>query len=172
MKITLLCSSAKHPVYPYLEQWKTDNAANYDVSLINETSEISAKGDILFLVSCTELVNESIRNLFRYTLVLHASDLPEGRGWSPHIWDVVNGKNELTLSLLNAENKVDTGDIWQKRKISLNGTELFDEINALLFEAELDLISWACQSIDTAIPSVQPEGTATYHKKRTRNNFV
>ncbi len=96
--------------------------------------------------------------------------MPEGRGWSPHIWDVVNGKDELTLSLLNANDKVDTGDIWQKRKIELNGTELFDEINDLLFKAELELIAWACESIDNTEAIKQSDivtSSITYHEKRT-----
>lgn len=167
MKVTLLCSNTEHPVYAYLQQWKADNNSKYSINLITKTSEIDSEGDILFLVSCTELIKPSIRDLFRYTLVLHASDLPEGRGWSPHIWDIVNGKNALTLSLLNAEDKVDTGDIWQKRSIPLTGSELFDEINALLFNAELELISWACDSIDSAVAMQQTEGVSTYHERRT-----
>jgi len=167
MKIVLLCSDIHHPVYAYLEQWKSENDAQHDIQLISKTKEIATKGDLLFLISCSELIRKTTRNLFRYTLVLHASDLPEGRGWSPHIWDIVNGKDELTLSLLNANDKVDTGDIWQKRKIELNGTELFDEINDLLFSAELELISWACESIDVAEPIRQPDTSITYHEKRT-----
>ncbi|TBR37476.1 UDP-glucuronic acid dehydrogenase [Marinomonas agarivorans] len=177
MKITLLCSNKQHPVYPYLAQWKANNEHHYDIDLISHTSEIKsyntkAQSDILFLISCTELITENIRALFRHTLVLHASDLPEGRGWSPHIWDILNGKNELTLALLNAEDKVDTGDIWQKQKITLDGTELFDEINTLLFKAELELISWACNNIDTVKPVKQPEHAemdsgVSYHQRRT-----
>ena len=170
MKVTLLCSDNSHPVYSYLEQWKAENQDAHDVELITKTNEIDREGDILFLISCSELIKQNIRDLFRYTLVLHASDLPEGRGWSPHIWDIVNGKNELTLTLLNANDKVDTGDIWQKRKIALNGTELFDEINDLVFKAELDLMSWACESIEITKPIRQLDAITNYHQKRTPND--
>ena len=169
MKITLLCSNPAHPVYGYLSRWMNDNNSKYEIQLINQICEVKDLGDILFLISCSEIVKAEYRDKFRYTLVLHASDLPDGRGWNPHIWDIVNGRNELTLSLLNAEDSVDTGDIWQKKKIKLTGAELYDEINDLLFTAELALISWACEHIDNAKPSPQLEtdGTVHYHRLRT-----
>lgn len=169
MKITLLCSNPLHPVYTYLKNWVNDNATKFEIQLINRVSDINGHGDILFLISCAEIIKAETRDKFRYTLVLHASDLPKGRGWSPHIWDVANGCNELTLSLLNAEDNVDSGDIWQKKKIKLEGIELYDEINDLLFNAELDLISWACENIDraTALPQPKIDDNVEYHRLRT-----
>jgi methionyl-tRNA formyltransferase len=100
-------------------------------------------------------------------LVLHASDLPKDRGWSPHVWAVVNGKNKLTLSLLEAEDKVDTGAIWKKVNITLDGSELYDEINKKLFDAELQLITWACENVDSVVPVLQDESATNYLRKRT-----
>ncbi|MDO6678418.1 UDP-glucuronic acid dehydrogenase [Shewanella sp. 4_MG-2023] len=167
MKITVICSNPKHPVYKYLENWMQQNSQTYDIALLTTVKDIKMAGDILFLLSCSEIVRKSIRNLFSYSLVLHASDLPEGKGWSPHIWDVVNGKNTLTLSLLNAEDRVDSGDIWQKKIIKLQGNELYDEINHKLFKAELELMSWACENIENAIATPQKSDVASYHRKRT-----
>lgn len=167
MKVTLLCSDFNHPVYPYLSAWQEEHKDIYSISIVSKVSEIKVPGDILFLISCSEIVSLDTRKMFDYTLVLHASDLPQGRGWSPHIWDVVSGKKGLTLSLLNAEDSVDTGDIWQKKHIKLNGNELYDEINALLFEAEIELITWACKNISTKKPKPQKSGEKSYYPKRT-----
>lgn len=153
--VTILCSDPCHPVFPYLERWCTENKDEYDIQLVNRVSEIGRFGGFLFLVSCSELISSELRARFNYSLVLHASALPEGRGWSPHIWDVIQGKDCLTLSLLNAECKVDTGHIWQQIRIPLNGTELYDDINNYLFEAELTLISWACKNIESSKPQEQ-----------------
>ena len=168
MKVTIICSDSAHPVYPYLEQWIKQNIKSHDISISSSISNIEEGGDILFLISCSEIVRKAAREMFRYTLVLHASDLPEGRGWSPHIWDVINGKDSLILSLLNAEDGVDTGDIWQKRHITLDGSELYEEINHKVFEAELELMSWACENIDDSRAKkqdIQSSGTE-YHRKR------
>jgi len=164
--VTLICSSKAHPIYKALEKWCLSNQKEIQANLINKIDSIKAGGDILFLVSCTEIVPISIREMFRYSLVLHASDLPYGRGWSPHVWDVISGKDELTVSLLNAEGMVDTGDIWRQKHIALNGLELYDEINTLVFEAEIDLISWACLNVFITTPIPQRSAEASYHRKR------
>ena len=166
-KITLLCTDVNHPIFPFLAEWVKNNSNIYDVRLLNYVSEIEKGGDILFLISCSEIVNQRIREQFLHTLVLHASDLPEGRGWSPHIWDIVKGKDQLILSLLEAEDSVDTGSIWKKKYIPLNGGELYNEINELLFTAELELISWACNNYKTCIAEEQVQKTSSYHRKRT-----
>lgn len=167
MNIAIVCSSEQHPVFSYLTQWKEENTDSFNVALVKSVSELPASGDILFLVSCSEIVTSKTKNNFRYTLVLHASDLPNGRGWSPHVWEILTGKNELTLSLINAEDKVDTGDIWAQRVIKLNGTELYDEINELLFCAEVELIDWACNHITEAVSVPQTQSAGSYYRKRT-----
>ncbi|MCG9752993.1 UDP-glucuronic acid dehydrogenase [Vibrio brasiliensis] len=166
MKITILCSDKLHPVYPHLEKWASDNKKKHDIQLLQSVKSIAEEGDILFLVSCSELVNDEVRSKFHHSLVLHASDLPNGRGWSPHIWEILQGSNTLTLSLLNAEDKVDSGDIWAQEKIHLSGTELYDEINDKLFAAEINLMDWACKNIMTASPKAQSSHGGTYYRKR------
>ena len=74
-----------------------------------------AGGEILFLVSCNEIIGKDVRDRYMATLVIHASDLPKGRGWSPHIWQIIEGKKEIMVSLLEAEDAVDSGAIWAKK---------------------------------------------------------
>jgi len=167
LRVTLLCSDKKHPVYKALEQWEIVNKQRYDIEILTSVDEISRKGTLLFLVSCSEIVKKCHREYFDYTLVLHASDLPKDRGWSPHIWAIVGGKNKLMLSLLEAEDKVDTGPIWKKVEILLDGNELYDEINQKLFYAELQLITWACENVKTVVPVPQNESETNYLRKRT-----
>lgn len=167
MDVTLLCSDFNHPVYPYLQEWQEKHKDIYKISILNKVNEIKEGGDILFLISCSEIVSSKTRNMFSHTLVLHASDLPHGRGWSPHIWSLLSGKNKLTLSLLTAEDEVDTGDIFRKIHIKLNGTELYYEIDKLLFEAEVELLSWACENVFKVEPKPQIIGETSYFRKRT-----
>ena len=147
LKVSIIVSNKNHPVYTVMKGW-CDKQSDIDIEIVNNTKELRNSGEFLFLVSCTDIINQEIRSRFNHCLVLHASDLPKGRGWSPHIWDIVNCNNVLTLSLLEAEDKVDSGRIWLKTKIHLDGTELFDEINQKLFTAELQLIQKAVYEHD------------------------
>jgi len=167
LKVTLLCSDTKHPVFKALKLWEEVNQQDYDIEILTSVNEIKRNGTLLFLISCSEIVKKQHRDFFEHTLVLHASDLPKDRGWSPHIWAILNGANELTLSLLEAEDKVDTGAIWKKLRIPLDGNELYDEINEKLFAAELQLITWACENVDSVAPVLQDESATNYLRKRT-----
>lgn len=167
LKVTLLCSDTKHTVFKALKLWEEVNQQHYDIEILTSVNEIKRNGTLLFLISCSEIVKKQHRDFFEHTLVLHASDLPKDRGWSPHIWAILNGANELTLSLLEAEDKVDTGAIWKKLSIPLDGNELYDEINEKLFAAELKLISWACENVNIVVPQPQKQETTNYLQKRT-----
>jgi methionyl-tRNA formyltransferase len=167
MRIDLLCTNPDHPVVPSLRRWIEHHNTAHDLRLIHDKSDLT-EGDILYLVSCSQLIGTSERARYGHVLVLHASDLPEGRGWSPHIWDILNGKETLTLSLLTAEDGVDTGDIWAKKRFDVPRHALYDEINALLFQAELDLMDCGIAMVAGGeAPVPQPTEGGSYHPRRT-----
>ena len=159
--IHVLCPQ-DHPVNAPVEEWVGAHAA----AQLKRSREQLTGGDFLFLISCSEIISKEIRDRYRHVLVIHASDLPKDRGWSPHVWRILEGANELTVSLLECADPVDSGDIWHQERIELTGTETFDEINALLFDAELRLMDWALEHGDTVQPR-QQEGEPTYRRKRT-----
>jgi methionyl-tRNA formyltransferase len=167
MKITLLCSDIKHPVNEYLTTWMNGQKGVHEVELLQGKDELTG-GDILFLVSCSEIIDAKVRDDYSATLVLHASDLPKGRGWSPHIWEIVNGAEAISLSLIEAEDKVDSGKIWKKLSLPVPKHALWNEINQLLFEAEVELINYAVENFSTAFPIQQKAvDDASYYPKRT-----
>lgn len=163
----MLCTDPGHPVNSYLDAWISDIGARHNVSLVRSRTELTT-GDFLFLISCSELIKPEHRKNYRHSLVLHASDLPKGRGWSPHVWEIVGGHRTITLSLLEAEDKVDTGRIWLKCEIPVARTALWDEVNHLLFDAEIRLMNKAVERYEhiKAYPqslNIEP----TYYRKRT-----
>lgn len=167
MKITILCSDREHPVNAYLDSWIETAQRHHQIELIRSRSELT-DGDFLFLVSCSEIIQVQHRQSYRHTLVLHASDLPKGRGWSPHVWELVGGAETITLSLLEAEDKVDSGRIWLKRSIPVPKTALWYEVNQRLFEAEVSLMQDALEQYDDIEPCPQPQDCIpTYYRKRT-----
>lgn len=167
MRISLLCSDEQHPVNEYLKRWILAHQGVHQVQLARKKNELSG-GDILFLISCAEIVGAADRAAYRATLVLHASDLPSGRGWSPHIWQLIDGAYEITLSLLEAEDKVDTGRIWRKLKFPVPKHALWDEINARLFEAEIELINFAVGEFEGVSPITQdPAIEPIYYPRRS-----
>ena len=170
MKVTILTTNKEHPVNSHLIAWMKSGKTSATVELVHNKSDLS-HGDLLFLVSCSEIIPREIREKYRACLVLHASDLPKGRGWSPHIWEIRSGADSITLSLLEAEGKVDSGRIWKKILIPIPKHALYDEINELLFKGEIELIEYAIKNQNIVGPEPQPEAVeATYYPRRTPND--
>lgn len=170
MKISILCSDTKHPVYEFLAKWTQENSSHHDITLFCDKNDLCG-GNLLFLVSCNELVEDKIRSTYHYTLVLHASDLPKGRGWSPHIWELLEGAEQITLTLLEADHEIDAGRIWKKMVLDIPKHLLFEEINQILFEAELSLMDFAIKYFGEIKAQEQDSKIApTYYPKRKPEN--
>ncbi|MGL4496503.1 MAG: formyltransferase family protein [Beijerinckiaceae bacterium] len=164
-RITIICSDPRHPVNAWLERWSAAESHRAQIEIVRDVADAHG-GDFLYLISCHQIVRAATRSRYAFTLVLHASDLPQGRGMSPHVWQVIEGKNRFPLTWLNAEDGVDTGAIWQQEWVVLEGHELFDEIHAKLFDAELRLMSWALDNCRTHNPRAQ-SGEPSFYRRRT-----
>ena len=166
MKITLLCSDPAHPVNGHLQRWTENNRNQHEISIARKASELTG-GDMLFLISCSEIVDAGVRENYGWTLVLHASDLPEGRGWSPHIWRIIGGADHITLSLIEAEDSIDTGKIWQKLTFPVPKHALWHEVNEMLFQREIELIDFAVNNSTNISPWEQDKSIEpTYFRRR------
>lgn len=167
MIVSILISDLNHPILPLLDNWVAEESKNgHEIAIFTDKKDLLS-GDVLFLISCGQILNLVDRQKFKKTLVLHASDLPDGRGWSPHIWAILSGAREIVVSLLEAEQQVDTGAIWEKRVFCLDGTELYDEINDKLFEAELSLMTFAIRNFLTIDPFPQLGVSGIHYRRRT-----
>ena len=157
MRVTILCSDEKHPAWEMLRLW-ADNRYHL-------TSRLDDRhGDFLFLVSCTEKVPLEVRNNYQHTLVLHESDLPLNRGWSPLAWSILGGANEITVSLFEATDEIDAGPIWKKTHCRFEGHELSDEIQRRITKLKIELMEDALLGPKRVVPQ---QGEASYCTKRT-----
>ncbi len=167
MKISILCSDKNHPVVGRVQDWmRAMSAQGHSISLFFDKGDLCG-GDILFLVSCSQMIRDAERGKYKATLVLHASDLPKGRGWSPYIWSILSGADQITVSLLEASEPVDSGRVWLKTVFALEGHELLPEINAKLFDAELRLMTQAVEQFELIKPMPQTGDPGPYLTKRT-----
>ncbi len=166
MKISILCSDVHHPISPSLVRWADLNRVAHEVEVVRGKDALGG-GDILFLISCHEVIGKDLRALYKATLVIHASDLPLGRGWSPHIWQVLEKKQLIKVTLLEAADVVDSGAIWTQVDFRLEEHETFSEINAKLFEAELALMDYAILNLGNVEPRPQDGRAPTNYRKRT-----
>ena len=168
MKIEILTSSKHHPVYADLLLWKKwAQGQGHEVAVIAGGAADVTGGDFLFLISCSAIVREEVRKRFRHVIVVHASDLPRGRGWSPAVWQILDGQKDIIVTALEAADKVDSGPIWLKESVHFEGHELADEIHARLNSVTKNIMSKIIETHQSILPVQQSEDDATYFSRRT-----
>ena len=86
------------------------------------------KYDIVFLLGYTKILKDDFLNSNNLVLVVHESNLPKGKGFAPIQWQILEGKNKITFSLIEAASKFDSGDIIDQEELTFKGSELYDEI--------------------------------------------
>lgn len=123
--------------------------------------------DFCFCLSFSKILKKETLDLFRHTLVVHASDLPFGKGWSPLTWQILEGKNQIPVSLFEASVSVDDGPIYAQQHIIFEGYELIDALRNKLADITYSLCSWFVSEYpaSTRQPRIQ-KGAASFYRKR------
>ncbi|WP_420386058.1 formyltransferase family protein [Roseivirga sp.] len=126
LKIQILVDNPNSWIIPYARELVDKlKELDFDARLLHRHSDV-VQGDILCLLSCERIFRQL--NLNQFNLVVHESDLPKGKGWSPVTWQVLEGKKRIPVTLLEASEEVDAGPIYDKEYIDLEGYELLSEI--------------------------------------------
>ena len=95
------------------------------------------------MLSCGRLLSAEQLALHRHNLVVHESALPQGQGWSPMTWQILEGASTIPIILFEAVAELDAGPIDLQQQIDLQGHELVDEWRVLQAQATLELcLAW------------------------------
>ena len=98
-----------------------------EASLFYEKDKVK-NFDIVFVLGFTKILDNNFLKNNSLVLIVHESNLPEGKGFAPLQWQVLEGKNKIVFSLIEAAEEFDSGDIFDQEELVLDGTELYDEI--------------------------------------------
>ncbi|MBB6692856.1 methionyl-tRNA formyltransferase [Cohnella xylanilytica] len=138
-----------------------------DIYWIHDANDLP-EGDVAFFLGCEQIVGSDLLSRNRNNLVVHASDLPKGKGWSPLTWQILEGKNEIPVVLFEAAEKVDAGPIYCRRTMRFGGLELIGELRNALARTTFEL----CEEFLEGYPGivhfgVRQQGEETFYPRRT-----
>lgn len=132
MMITILVDDEKSWFNPYAEDLRRRmENRGWDVELIHSTDAASG-GELCFLLSCSKIVKKEFLKKYLHNIVIHASDLPKGKGFTPMKWQILEGRNDIVLTLFEAVESVDAGGYYMKETIHFDGTELLEELHKVM----------------------------------------
>jgi UDP-2,4-diacetamido-2,4,6-trideoxy-beta-L-altropyranose hydrolase len=112
--------------------------AGHRVQWAHEKKELQT-GDFCFYLGCEEIVPPDSLTQYRNNLVIHESDLPKGKGWSPLTWQILEGKKRIPITLFEAAEKIDSGIIYLQDWIEFDGGELVDELRQAQAKITIEL---------------------------------
>lgn len=128
MKITILVDDGESWFISYADDLKKElQLLGHDCILVNKHDDVR-NGDICYMLSCVRIAKEELLKLNKHNIVVHASDLPFGKGFSPMKWQILEGKKKIVLTLFEAVAEVDSGGYYFKDYISYEGYELLDDL--------------------------------------------
>ncbi|WP_115127000.1 UDP-2,4-diacetamido-2,4,6-trideoxy-beta-L-altropyranose hydrolase [Synechococcus sp. GEYO] len=124
-------------------------------------------GEVCFLLSYGQIVSEEWLALHRHNMVVHASALPQGKGWSPMSWQILEGASTIPLTLFEAAAALDAGAIHAQEMLQLRGHELAPEWQRLQAEATIRLCSRWLKDYPASAASAQPQqGEESFYRRR------
>ena len=163
-----LCTDRLSWINDFIPEWVLIwQSYGYKVTWLHDVTCLP-KGEICFFLGCSEIVKSKPRGQHKYNLVVHESDLPKGRGWSPLTWQILEGSQTVLVSLIEAAELVDAGDIYSQTEIELQGNELVEELRNKQASATFKL----CDDFITGLPSTAEKkrkqiGSPGYYNRRT-----
>lgn len=167
MKITILVDNENSWFVPYAKKLKNILIEDgKETTLVFNQSDANSS-DICFLLSCSKLVKKEFLDKNKHNIVVHASDLPKGKGFSPLAWQILEGRNEIILTLFEVVEEVDAGPYYIKDKITFSGTELLNTLRDKMAEKILDMCFEYAAHTECYTAKIQ-NGESTFYPKRRR----
>ncbi len=143
-----------------------------EIKLITNFKKIEKNNDCLIIGSYYKIIPKKYLSLSKFNLLVHESDLPKGRGFSPLYWQILNGSQNITTTILEANENVDEGNYYIKKKFNYPKEIFFDEIKQRQFQNAIYLVKKVLKKITLKkkIKNFKQLGKPTYFRRRSKKD--
>ena len=121
----------------------------------------------LFIVAgFSEIFEEKLLDLPKFgTLNLHGGPLPKYRGGSPLNWQMINDEPDITISIIQMDKGIDTGDVLGEKTFSYSDEETIVDIHRKA-NKHFSLLALSFRALEMIICKEQDEQQASYGCKK------
>jgi methionyl-tRNA formyltransferase len=137
------------------EWFLVDKKLDFNLDNVNEINPRK-----IFIPHWSYIIPGSIFNKFE-CIVFHMTDLPYGRGGSPLQNLIIRGHKETIISAIKVEASIDTGNIYLKKSLSLEGTA-----KEILLSATVIIGEMIAEIIQNGITPIPQKGEVVEFKRR------
>ena len=161
MKIAILTTKDE-----WFEKWVIQLACELKSAIYFHHNNIEGF-DILFILGYHSIIPKDILKKNKHNIVIHESDLPQGKGWAPLFWQILEGKNEITFTMFEAGEGIDDGDIYMKKTLQLKGGELNEELRTLQANLTISMCKEFIENYEKYKKPFAQRGKESFYLKRT-----
>lgn len=148
-------------------KFRRDNDYEHDVFIVTNKDDLTYERvreinpEYIFFPHWSWVIPKEIYETFN-CIVFHMTDLPFGRGGSPLQNLIERGIENTKISAIKVDDGIDTGDIYFKESLNLNGTadEIFIRVSQIIFNKMIPKI------INEKILPKKQSGEAIQFKRR------
>lgn len=116
------------------------------------------ESDLLFSISYDQILRRQVRETAPHgAMNAHAGKLPYYRGRSVLNWVLINGEQEIGLTVHQMDDGIDTGDIIQQTTLPVPWEDTYGSLLKRVEEAFPPLISRTISQLENGIETRQPQ---------------
>jgi len=168
MKVVLLIDKKNSWIKKFAIEFKKKYISKkYKIILTEKQTNI--KNSIVFLLGFTNIVDQNFLKKNIITLVIHESNLPKGKGFSPVQWQVLKNKNKIPATLFKATKNLDCGNVILKDNFKINATDLNEEIRISQANITFKLIKRFLK-IYPKYKEIPQKNNSTYFRRRSKED--
>jgi len=140
-------------------------ADRFEVTIAEAFPDDSSKFQLIVPWSYRKIIKQAEQA--GNVVVMHSSDLPEGRGWAPIYHAFKEQKSEYVISGIFAANEVDTGDVIVRARFPMEAGYTASFIRKIDEELSLLLIARILEQWPEGNPAgVKQSGTVSHRARR------
>jgi len=125
--------------------------------------------DITILAGYGPIVKRDFMSIAKYGCInLHGGRLPKYRGSSPMNWALINGDKNFTISIIQVDADVDTGNVLIEKIFQINATDTIVELHEIANKNFPQLLLKVLNRIEkkTIKPKIQDMDSSSYFPLR------
>jgi len=166
--VTFLLDPTNLWIENYIRKYDFKLSKKYLFRISKKVNDVKNQ-DIVFPLSYTKILKKSFLKRNKLVMIAHPSKLPKDKGFAPIQYQILKNKKKIYVSLIKADEKVDTGPLFKRIFFILDGKELSDEIRKKQFVNIIKVI----KQFLVKYPKYKLRkqiGKGTFNKKRSKKD--
>jgi methionyl-tRNA formyltransferase len=141
-----------------------------NIQIFNNHVDFDDKYDVIFILSYHKIIPQEVLEKNDHNIVIHESQLPQGKGWAPLFWQILEGKSNIPFTMIEASDGIDNGDIYMQKMLELVGDELNEDLRDKQAKLTIQMCLEFVNNYEQYKVPVKQSGDESFYAKRSKED--